>query len=132
MRSISNKVSSLGVLLGVALLVVLISRIETTSDEHLKLLAKVPLGSNVQSIGPLLKESYVRGSSVTSKQTLSAGTHTQRLGTYEESGISVPEAKPFTGEVILFVEGPFGNDTAVSFSFKGGKLTKKDWGFLPG
>ncbi len=120
------------VLLGIALLVFLISRIETTSDDHLKLLAKVPLGSSVKAIKPLLNEEYVQGSSVHEKQDRGTWVHTEDRVDYESSGVAEPGAKPFTGEIYVFVDGPLGNDTMVEFTFKNGVLVKKGWGFLPG
>ena len=116
----------------VALLVFLISRIETTRDEHLKLLAKVPLGSGVKAIAPLVAEECVLSSSVHEKQDRGTWIHTEDRGEYGKSGISDIGAKPFTGTITLFVAGPVGNHTTAVFTFKKGILVNKDWGFLPG
>jgi hypothetical protein len=119
------------VLLIIGVLVFLLSRFETTSDDRLKLLAKVPLGSGVTAIKPLLNDEHVRGSSVHGKRDPGRWFNTEDPVDYESSGVADQGAKPFTGEIYLFVDGPLGNDTIVGFTFKNGTLTKKNWGVLP-
>jgi hypothetical protein len=99
-----------------------------TSD----ILSKLAIGSSVASVEPLLSLAYVRGSSVR-RQVRSEGVYrTEELGDYRSPKATKSLKGPFTGEVTLFIDGLFGNDTAILLKFRNGRLIEKDWGYLPG
>lgn len=54
------------------------------------------------------------------------------LGDYTDWNPSADDAEGFTGEIVFFVDQPFGNSSMVGFSYVDGRLVKKDWGYLPG
>ena len=121
--------------LGVLFLFFLVSLLVLTpkqQENHLRILAQVPLGSPATALVPLLQEKSVDGAAVHARVLRNGKPYTDDLGTFNASLAEQLDGMEYDCEVTLYVNGPWFEHRALVFTFKNGRLVAKDWGHLPG
>jgi hypothetical protein len=121
--------------LGVVFLLLVVALLVLTpkqQENHLRILARVPLGSPATALVPLLQEKSVDGSAVHARVLKNGKPHTDALGTFDASLAEQLDGMEYDCDVTLYVKGPWFEHRALVFTFKNGRLVAKDWGHLPG
>ncbi len=131
LRTKGQKPLTLGVLFLLLVVAVLVLT-PKQQENHLRILARVPLGSPATALVPLLQEKSVDGSAVHARVLRNGKPYTDDLGTFDASLAEQLDGMEYDCDVTLYVKGPWFEHRALVFTFKNGRLVAKDWGHLPG
>lgn len=108
------------------------SRAITESKSNLSWLQEVPIGSKPKALAELANRKAASNSSVIRQESVDGKPRSEDLGNIEQFLRSGRSSARFTGVIYLFIVDTDGNNKALIFTYRSGRLVQRDWGHQPG